>query len=133
MKWSTVIDSQQLDWKDVLLLLQYHDNVFRSQVFVMSLSVALLAYARAFQRYAVLILCSIFILLTTMYAAYTMIQVMRILRHVPYYSSFNGLYYFISTLLLFLIGVFILLGINWKTLLHEKKIVLDPFNLSLDK
>jgi len=130
MKWTKAINGEELTWRDSLQIMQYFDGVFRAQIFIMSLSVALLAYARAYQRYAILVLCAFLVSITMMFSIYTMIQLTRVLRKSKHYSPFNGVYYFLGTVTLFLIGLFVLLGVDWEKLLKERKIT---FNWSDNK
>ena len=125
MRWHKIINHKDVTWRDAITILQYFDGVFRAQIFVMSLSVALLAYAKAYRRYVVLGLCAFLIVITMAYSIYSMIQLTRVLRKLDYYSKFNGLYYFLGTTTLFFIGLFIVLGINWEKLFKERKFEMD--------
>ena len=126
MRWDKAINGGDLTWRDTLSLVQYYDGVFRAQVFVMSLSVALLAFAKAYQRYAILGLCSLLILITMLYSTYIMVQLTRVLRKCPYYTKATSAYYFVATMVLFLIGLFVILNVDWEVLLKERRL---RFNL----
>lgn len=122
MKWSKAVDGHDLSWSDCLTLVQYYDNTYRSLIFVTSLSVALLAYAKAYQRYAILMLCALLILMTMCFSIYTMIQLTAVLRRTKHYTRVNTIYYFAATMILFFIGLFIFLGIDWEKLIQERKL-----------
>lgn len=122
MRWDKAIHGEELTWRDTLSLIQYYDGVFRAQVFVMSLSVALLAFAKAYQRHAILGLCSLLILITMMYSIYIMVQLTRVLRKCPYYTKVTSVYYFVATVCLFLIGLLVILNVDWEVLVKERKL-----------
>lgn len=107
------INAEDLTWDQILALQAYQDSSFRLIVFMFSISIAVLTFAKENHKYVVVGICSILILLTLIYAVFMVTQVNRVLTQLPNYSALNPVFYYTSIILFFFIYIFMMLNIDW--------------------
>jgi hypothetical protein len=122
MRWDLMLPNpEEADWHDLLIMQTYVDNAYRGIIFVTSLTIAVLAYARTFNRYALIAICLMLVLITTGFALYVITTSYKMMRHIPGYSKIYFAYYITATILLLSLAVFITIRIDWDHLRTHKK------------
>jgi hypothetical protein len=104
---------ETLTWDDAIILYNFADNSFRTIIFIVSILLALLAYASIKSRYAVTALSTLLIVFTLSYSFFMYTQVHRILKKTQFHYRFTSVYYFTSMTIIALIVIFVLVRIDW--------------------
>lgn len=117
--------SHDLSWQDAMALYQFGDSHVRGVFFMISLLLALLAYASATQRYVVIGISVFLILLTVAYSFYVYSKVNAVLRHTRHHCRLSPAYYYTTMVCIVLLTCFVVVRIDWAASKRERRLVFD--------
>ena len=107
MIWDGIGDIHDLNWQQAKDIELYTNDIFRSTMFAMSLTVGIMAVVAQSHRRLVLRLCMFFVTITALYSMYVVITVHLLMRSCKMYSRWTPTYYLTAVVTMFFLAVII--------------------------